>query len=409
MFSLIPRDCWEHSLFDSLRGLKGALFLRSAPASLHIRDIGECVPVQSGRAALLACLRALPLPPKARIGVPLYCCPVVFEAISAAGCVPVFLDIDPATFCLSPEHLRARRHELDALVAVHMFGNLCDIPGMQAAAPGLPIIEDCAQALGTKLDSRPAGTLGTAAIFSFRSGKYLSVGEGGAAFSPDKLLLERIREVIASFPTHSLLNEIKHVFVCYLKSLLRSQPLYGLFGYKLWQRRNSTSAETAQNPVAGGKIHKSDAAMISSRLSRLDSQIARQRANFDHLLGIVGLSPISPVEPDHAFYNRYLLPLLFRTPDERDSVADFLLSQGVDTMKYLKGTVKMARSHFGYQNDCPHAEELIDRVLVVPNYHRLKPSELDKVFAALRQALNRNTAETTKRAPGSIQERAISL
>jgi dTDP-4-amino-4,6-dideoxygalactose transaminase len=90
--------------------------------------------------------------------------------------------VEPETYCLSAGDLSAKRSQIDAVIAVHMFGNLCDMPSLQEAAEGKPIIEDCAQSLGSKLDGRPAGSFGTIAAFSFRSGKYLSAGEGRSVF-----------------------------------------------------------------------------------------------------------------------------------------------------------------------------------------------------------------------------------
>ena len=76
-----------------------------------------------------------------------------------------------------------------------MFGNVCDMPALREAAPGKPFIEDCAQALGSRLDGRLAGSFGEIAVFSFRSGKYLSVGEGGAVYCSDTDLESRLSEL----------------------------------------------------------------------------------------------------------------------------------------------------------------------------------------------------------------------
>ena len=192
MIGLIPGEHWEHRFSDLLRGFAAAMGPKKQHETPYIPGIGKLIPVRSGRAALVAALRALNLPPGARVGAPLYCCPVVFKAIVAAGCTAHFIDIDPATYCMSAEDLLAKRSQVDAVIAVHMFGNLCDMPSLQQAAQGKPIIEDCAQSLGSKLDGRMAGSFGTIAVFSFRSGKYLSVGEGGALYSSDADLRLRL-------------------------------------------------------------------------------------------------------------------------------------------------------------------------------------------------------------------------
>ncbi len=196
---------------DIIRGMVAALRPRETSGMLYIPGLGNCIPARSARAAIVAAIKALDLPPGARIGVPLYCCPVVFKAIKAAGCTARFIDVEYSTYCMSAEDLSAKRAQVDAVIAVHMFGNLCDMPSLQEAAQGKPIIEDCAQSLGSKLDGRMAGSFGTIAAFSFRSGKYLSVGEGGALFSRDADIRSRLSQLISEMPVPGRAEECVHV------------------------------------------------------------------------------------------------------------------------------------------------------------------------------------------------------
>ncbi|TFG89650.1 MAG: glutamine--scyllo-inositol aminotransferase, partial [Syntrophobacterales bacterium] len=73
-----------------------------------------------------------------------------------------------------------------------MFGNLCEMGSVQKAMDGKPIIEDCAQALGSTLNGQWAGSMGTIGVFSFRLGKYLSVGEGAAIYTSHSELRESL-------------------------------------------------------------------------------------------------------------------------------------------------------------------------------------------------------------------------
>ena len=102
----------------------------------------------------------------------------MFKAVEAAGCKHCFIDIDYTTCCISADDFLRKRNDLDAIIAVHMFGNTCDMHALEDVAEGKPIIEDCAQSLGSMFKGKMTGTYGIAAAFSFRSGKYLSVGEG---------------------------------------------------------------------------------------------------------------------------------------------------------------------------------------------------------------------------------------
>jgi perosamine synthetase len=167
--ALIPTELWQYSLGDLLRSLRLAASTIAPFDAFPLPEFGECAPVRSGRAGIVLALRVLDMRPGARVGVPLYCCPVVFKAIVAAGCVPRFIDVDPETFCLSTKDLAAKQQTIDALVAVHMFGNTCDMPALHEVMAGRPIIEDCAQSLGTRLNGRSTGAFGDISVFSFRS------------------------------------------------------------------------------------------------------------------------------------------------------------------------------------------------------------------------------------------------
>ena len=238
MLSLLPTDLWDYGLADVLRGLASAAGNSEPGPTLSLGELGNAIPVRSARAALVAAIKVLDLPSNARIGVPLYCCPVVFKAIESAGCTPCFIDVEPETYCMSAKDLSEKSPQVDAVIPVHMFGNLADMPRLQEAANGKPMIEDCAQSLGSRLGGNAAGSFGTIAAFSFRSGKYLSVGEGGALISNNADLRARLAQAIDAMPAPSRVEELVHVAKTYLRSKLRSKPLYGLVGYHLWSLYN---------------------------------------------------------------------------------------------------------------------------------------------------------------------------
>ena len=192
---------------------------------LYVPGLGDCIPARSARGAIVAAIQALDLPSGARIGVPLYCCPVVFKAVQEAGCAARFIDVEYSTYCMSGDDLFAKRDQVDAIIAVHMFGNLCDMSRLQEAARGEPIIEDCAQSLGSRYHGRPSGTLGTIGVFSFRSGKYVSAGEGGALFTGDEGLRSRLAQAVSAMPAPDRKEECVHVVSTFLRSILRRRPL----------------------------------------------------------------------------------------------------------------------------------------------------------------------------------------
>jgi perosamine synthetase len=291
MLTLLPTENWEYSLVDLVRGLRLGLTGGHREQELRIPGLGDCIPARSARAGFVLALRGLELPPGSRVGVPLYCCPVVFKAISAAGCIPVFLDVDSETCCLSARALEAKASHLDAVIAVHMFGHMCDMPALQIAARGRPIIEDCAQSLGSRLHGSPAGSFGAVGVFSFRSGKYLSVGEGGALFTGNADIRARLERSTAALSAPTRCDECVHTSLSYLRSMLRSKPLFGLIGDRLWRIYNKNIDFAAKTPVVLGRMYATDLSLSCRRLRSLHSAIRAQRRNADYYSQHLAMHP----------------------------------------------------------------------------------------------------------------------
>lgn len=409
---LLPRDGWDYSLSDVFRGLSALMRGREEDSVIHLPGLPNCIPIRSGRAAVLAALSSLQLRPGARIGVPLFCCPIVFKAIVSAGCKVRFLDVDGTTFCLSKEDLLAKRDQIDAVIAVHMFGNMCNIPQLQAVAPGIPVIEDCAQALGSKLNGRPAGSFGDVSIFSFRSGKYLSVGEGAALYSGSAEIRSKLTQFAAQLRQPGKGAEGKHIAATWLKSLLRRKPLYGLVGFNLWMRVNKEK-RMSPAPLKPSAIYAADLAMTKHRLPKIEALISKQKAIAKEYSSNLKLErTMLCSEEAGAFYNRLQYPITFQFQRHRDFMADFLLQQGVDSVKYLDGVVETAAENFGYQGGCPNSERLSKQVLVIPNQHDLREKDIKRISDAVNAgwaALTANEFSTEAPATGKLRTRPIPI
>jgi dTDP-3-amino-3,4,6-trideoxy-alpha-D-glucose transaminase len=153
----------------------------------------HAVGVANGTEAITIALRALGVGPGDEVVVPSFSFYASAEAIPPTGARPVFCDVDPSTFCVTADAVRAAlTPRTKAVVAVHLFGNVA--PVAEIAALGLPVVEDAAQAAGsTTPDGRP-GALGTIATFSFYPSKNLGAfGDGGAVTTGDGALAERVR------------------------------------------------------------------------------------------------------------------------------------------------------------------------------------------------------------------------
>ena len=388
MLGLVPSEYWEYKLSDIFRGLTAALSKKKPKGLLDIEGIGNCIPIRSARAAIVIAIKALGLTPGACIGTSLYSCPVVFKAIKAAGCTVRFIDIDPDTYCMSADDLLAKISQIDAVIAVHMFGHLCDMPRILEAAQGKPIIEDCAQSLGSSLNGRMAGSFGDVSVFSFRSGKYLSVGEGGALYSNNDKLFSELTRLVSALPEPSLMEGCVHVIKTYLRSILRSKPLWGLIGNRLWSMYNKSTEFSDKTPVIASQMFKSDIAITTDRLATINYLLAKQRANTDYYSKSLSLvSGTICNERSGEYFNRYLYPLLLPSKNDRDALAAHLLEMRIGTIKPYKDIAEIASAYYEYKGDCPIAEQIAMRILVLPCYSTLEPSELHRIAYCTNKAL----------------------
>jgi dTDP-4-amino-4,6-dideoxygalactose transaminase len=153
----------------------------------------HAVGVANGTDAITIALRAMGVGPGDEVVVPSFTFYASAEAIPATGARPVFCDIDPSTYCVTAETVRAAlTPRTKAVIAVHLFGNVAPVAEIEAL--GVPVLEDAAQAAGSTADGAHTGALGTAATFSFFPSKNLACfGDGGIISTSDEQVAERAR------------------------------------------------------------------------------------------------------------------------------------------------------------------------------------------------------------------------
>ena len=160
-------------------------FEREFAAYLGVKHV---VGVANGTEAITIGLRAMGVGPGDEVIVPSFTFYGSAEAIVPTGARPVFCDVDPETMMLTPETVRpVLSSATKAVVAVHLFGNVAPVSEIEAL--GLPVLEDTAQAAGSRGPHGRPGALGTAGTFSFYPSKNLGcLGDGGAiATSSDEV------------------------------------------------------------------------------------------------------------------------------------------------------------------------------------------------------------------------------
>lgn len=294
--------------------------------------------VSSGSAALELALRALGIGPGHEVIIPTYACDALHHAVRRCRAEPVLADADPVTLSLDPEDaLRRRTRRTGAVIVPHAFGLAVDPSPFRALE--VPVVEDCAQALGVRVDGREVGSLGDLAVCSFYATKLLTTGEGGAV-AGSAALVARVRDG---------------------REYDEREDLGERFNYKLTDLQ---------------------AALGRSQLRRLEEFLVRRRrvaARYRARLGGLPLD-LPPEGPGGHAYHRFVVVL----DRPVDALIVHLARRGVVARRPVFRPLHRALGLTGY----PVADRLWARALSLPCYPSLTESEVDRVAAALGEALS---------------------
>lgn len=334
----------------------------------------------SGRTSLYVILKSLGLPENSNIGVPLYCCPSVFDAIIQAGHRPLFLDIDPENYTLSPEHLSEKINEIEAVIVIHTFGRPADMDKIQKIVGEKPLIEDCAHAPLSRYKGKLTGTIATAGFFSFRTGKYISAGEGGMIVTQDRKLATKIQCEIKKLPKPSIYNEIKHSTITYMRSILYNRPWFGLISLPIGEKIEGKIDLMNKYTFEASQIRKTDLYVIVKKMRDFEGKVECQRKKSEYIIYRLSKFALKlPIETPNTYCNYFLLPIKFNNEFQRDKICNYLKKNGIDTVKLFSKTPSIAAKYYGYKGDCPDTERVAKKILVVPNFYVLKCKQLDYI------------------------------
>ncbi len=277
-------------------------------------------------------------------------------AISYVGAKPVYVDVDPVTYCLSPELVRrAVTPRTKAILPVHIYGQSADLVALRRVADehGLALIEDAAQAHGARCQGRRVGTYGNATCFSFYPGKNLGCfGEGGAVVTDDDAVADRIRVL----RDHAQKGRHHHVEIGF-----------------------NTRMEGVQGAV------------LDVKLKYLDGwNKARQRhARRYHELLAETPGLVLPTAPHAEGHVWHLYVVQLRGTD-RNVVRDRLNSQGVATGVHYPTPVPFqpAYEHLGYRpGDFPVTEAVMGSCISLPMYPEMTDKQLVRVASLLHECM----------------------
>lgn len=155
-----------------------------------------CITTSNGTSALQLALLAIGVGPGDEVIVPGFAFMASANMVIGAGAKPIYSDIDPDTWCLDPACVERKiSSRTRAIVAVHNYGNVCDMRALRRLADQrrLFLIEDAAEALFSKYRGRFSGSFGDISCFSFQATKTLTTGEGGCVLTSDRKLFARMQ------------------------------------------------------------------------------------------------------------------------------------------------------------------------------------------------------------------------
>jgi UDP-2-acetamido-2-deoxy-ribo-hexuluronate aminotransferase len=310
--------------------------------------VRHCITVASGTDSLEIALRALGVGPGDEVVTVPFTWISSAEVIALVGATPVFVDIDARTFNIDIEQIEAAiTPRTKALLPVSLFGQMPDYGRINAIARrhGLPVIEDGAQSFGATQDGGPSCGLTTIGSTSFFPAKPLGCfGDGGALFTNDDALAERMR----SIRTHGGLRRHNHPFV-------------GM----------------------NGRFDTLQAAVVLAKLPHFDWELqerSRIGARYSSVLGRRFVVPRAAPHNTHV-YAQYTIRVT-----ERDAVIEALKAEGVPTAVYYPRCLheQPVFSSLGYKwGDFPAAESASREVLSLPMHPFLAEEEQDRVISAL--------------------------
>lgn len=311
----------------------------------------HAIAVANGTDALEIALKSLNLTRGAEVIVPAYTFIACAEAVIANGLVPVFCDVDPQTFCMTSESVKAvLSNKTAALMPVHLYGQPCDMDDLLTLARQhqLKVIEDCSQAHGARYKGQRVGVFGDVATFSFYPGKNLGAyGDAGMILTASQEVADYCRR----HADHGRQSKYTHEFVG------RNSRMDGLQG-----------------------------AILNVKLKHLDAWTARRQqvaALYD-----AGLCHVKQVEIPwigkecESVYHLYVI-----RARERDRLQEHLKSRGIETGVHypLSLNQQPALTAWRQSVSLPVSDSSGTSVLSLPMGEHLTEADVECVIAAVRE------------------------
>jgi perosamine synthetase len=314
------------------------------------------VSASNGTTAIHLVYLSMGLGPGDEVIVPGFCYLAAANIALQMGIKPVFAEVDADTYCVTAESIMGViTPQTRLIVAVHTYGNVCDMDGIMSLAlsKGITVLEDAAESFASKYKGRQSGAIAPIGIYSFQATKTITTGEGGMVVTGDEGLARKMR-------------------------LYRS---HGVSGRRYWH----------ELPGHNFRLTNLQAALGCAQLARLDSIIKeRKRVHRSYTAALKDVGGVrlqmfrAEVDPVLWAFALELDPTTY--PQGRDKVIEQLAADGIETRNGF-----YAASHLLIFPDCrplPTCERLATNVISLPTFSSLDDQQINYVsskLAALRK------------------------
>ena len=311
----------------------------------------HAIGVANGTDAITIALQSVGIRPGDEVITVANTCVPTIVGIENASALPVLVDADASTRTIDPELVEdAITPRTRALLPVHLYGQCADMDALLLIAQrhGLKLVEDCAQAHGARIGSRPAGSMGDAAAFSFYPTKNLgALGDGGAVVTSDSAVADCAR----LFRNYGERARFEHVL----------------------RGRNS-------------RLDALQAAFLRAKLTRLDEWTDRRREIAARYTDALAGTDVKP--PHEASGRRHVYHLYVVETPNRDVFRSRLKEAGVETAVHYPRPIHLQPAYGSLRRSSAlkASERLAEEVVSLPLYPELGDDEVDYICAVLRRA-----------------------
>ncbi|MBA3045805.1 MAG: DegT/DnrJ/EryC1/StrS family aminotransferase [Euryarchaeota archaeon] len=291
-----------------------------------------------------------------------YTYPATGHSVVYCGGKPVFVDVDPKTYNISPDEIRKKiTKKTKAIIPVHTFGQPAEMDEILEIAEehDLKVVEDGACAFGAKYKGKFAGTMGDVGCYSFHARKGITTGEGGMVVARDREIAEHIRKL----------------------------SVFGIV--TAWNRENTDEFVVPEFNEIGYNFKMSDitAAVGVAQLKKLDYIIKRKieiARYWDEKLEKMSLinSPYNSPDGLH-IYQSYVA--LVDKKINRNRLIELLRKEGIQAQ--IGTYASHVQPVYGSKDKCPNSLEIFNKAIALPMFYTLEEAEIDEMAIVLERTL----------------------